>query len=469
MNTQLCQDGQFDHGNSWRGFRYVRNQHSTGKFRDNGVAGSLIALLMSFIASSFALAEEQSTVTVAEESPNVTVYVGVRDDAKPFSYIDITRNSESVIPGYSGYSVEVCRHILKKMKTLPKYRNFDFKAGNIKATERFKELGNNGKLFMLCGPDSITKDRLVDYWASQPFFLSGLTYAYLNPRSPKFPQGNYCDNIIGVVRGTTADTEGLPDIAARGLLMRFNEALNLEINKTSGRIAESRKKLRELIRKEIFDDWLQQTVFGRQLDNVDAPLRSEKHTLAEFESLENANLVDLSKALDELADKGNSLARKVKSLMVREHGLLNERVARTIKTDECPSGFASLPVRKYESHDSGVEGFCNGDVLYYLADYDILKNKTEEISDCDVVMNRFTRSREVYGAFFSKDYMFFANADDNTELQINAAGFYANFNNFLTMSMQGQFSDIERIFSEEFGEQEMSNELAIFFDSLKIE
>ena len=422
------------------------------------IASILIIFFTYSILSTIAIAEGLTPTERVNDSPKVAVYVGVRDDAKPFSYIDITRNSETVIPGYSGYSVEVCRHVLKQMKGLRQYRNFEFKAHDIKATDRFKPLGGGGNLFMLCGPDSITQERLVDYWASQPFFLSGMTYAYLNPRSPEFPRGNYCGNIIGVVRGTTADTEGLPDIAERGLLMRFDKALNLEINKTSERVGESRKILRKLINDVIIGELSKPYDFTRQYKS-----------LSEFKLLKNVDLVDLVNAVDRLAANGNVLAHKVKSLMEKQHQLLNNRVASSIVTDECPLGFSSLPVRKYENHDKGVADFCKGNVLYYMADYDILQKKTEENSDCNIVMERFTRSREVYGALFSKNYMFTTNTEANTEVEINAAGFYADFNNFLTRSMQGSVSDVEGIFSREFGVQKMSDELASFFDSFKIE
>lgn len=462
------------------------------------VASGLMVVLFYLMSSFVVLAEELRGTEIVAESPSVTVYVGVRDDAKPFSYIDITSKSESIISGYSGYSVEVCRHVLKEMKNLPKYRNFEFKAGNIKAVDRFKELGRYGKLFMLCGPDSITQERLIDYWASQPYFLSGMTYAYLNPRSPNFPRGAHCGNIIGVVRGTTADTEGLPDIAARGLLMRFNKALNLELSKKSERIAKSREMLRKLVIQAIADDQL-------RLDTIDQPGRNHNLTqdeiegrLAEFQPLAEENLTNLVNAVDVLADEGNDLAKKVRDLMRREHGILNRYMARDITTEECPLGFSSLPVRKFEDHDQGVSEFCKGNVIYYLADFDILKNKIQEKSDCDVVMNPFARSREVYGAFFSKKHRFVASGHSSSEISadksheisantyldsdldtkadghskkevINAAGFYADFNNILTRSMQGELSDIEKIFSKEFGNQEMSDELASFFDSVKIE
>lgn len=80
-----------------------------------------------------------------------------------------------------------------------------------------------------------------------------MTYACINPRSPKLPRGNYCKIVIGVVRETTADTEGLADIASLDLSLWFDETLDLEMSKASGRIARTRAYLQDLI-TQVIDD-----------------------------------------------------------------------------------------------------------------------------------------------------------------------------------------------------------------------
>lgn len=80
-----------------------------------------------------------------------------------------------------------------------------------------------------------------------PGFLSGMTYAYLNPRSPRFPKGNYCDNIIGVVRGTTADKDGLRELTGKNMLMRFNKAVDLELSKQTEKDQLADKEMRQII------------------------------------------------------------------------------------------------------------------------------------------------------------------------------------------------------------------------------
>ena len=414
-----------------------------------------------------------SPVTYAHvlHSADITVNIGVRDDAKPFSYIDITRKSETILPGYSGYSIEVCRHVLKQMQMIPRYRNLTFKAHAIQATDRFSELGHEGKLFMLCGPDSITSERLLDYRSSYAFFLSGMTYAYLNPRSSKFPKGQYCDNVIGVVRGTTADTDGLADIASQDLLMRFDAALDLEVSNNSARIARTRKELQRLTEKVLEEEQKKFVGTNRWMLlgslSTNTTRQSEVRLLKEMLSETDPNA--LSEAINELTKQDNRLAGKINALMDGQHGLINAQTAREFITDECPQGFTSMPVRKYQGHDEGIEAFCKGEVIYYLADYDILKNKTQEIADCDIVMNRFTRSREVYGAYFPKQHYFDADPDPESTAMIDVASFYADFNNLLRIAMQGGQSEIEKIFINEFGMQRKSEELELFFDSFKID
>ncbi|MBX2880647.1 MAG: transporter substrate-binding domain-containing protein [Granulosicoccus sp.] len=436
--------------------------------RSAGLYAFLILLISSFIISA-------ACADSASDSP-VTIQIGVRDDAKPFSYIDITHDSESILPGYGGYSIEVCRHVLKQMQSIPRYQNFTFRAGDIEARDRFKLLGEDGQLFMLCGPDSITTDKLRNFRASHAVFLTGMTYAYLSPRSRQFPRTDHCGNIIGVVRGTTADTEGLADLASRNLLMRFDKALDLEIHKKSARVASARNALMELVNRVLSEARLEYDgLKSFRSDETDLFFDewSRKQELSENikafdEALVNLDLAHLDLIVDKLHREGYKQASKIKDLMRKEHEIINAKVASEIITDECPGGFNSMPVRKYKNHNEGVNEFCNGNVIYYLADYDILKNKTQEIADCDIVMNRFTRSREVYGVYFPKKSKFNPSNTNDPNTVIDVAEFYADFNHFLLMAMQGEVSSIEAIFADEFGTQKKTEELAQFFDSFKI-
>ena len=457
---------------------YIAQSQFLSKFISLNRSGIQTCLL--FITWSFAIVSPIVVHGNGIQSPEITIKVGVRDDAKPFSSVDTTRASESILPGYSGYSIEVCRYVFTQMQKLPQYRNYTFKAVKTKAHSRFKQLGVAGELFMLCGPDSISADRLLDFRSSHAIFLTGMTYAYLNPRSPKFPRGNYCDHIVGVVRATTADTEGLKDLASRDLLMRFDDALDLEVEMKSERVIRGHDALITII-KSVLED-----ASKEQAELVEKMLNSRPHALSDEDKkrrlklfkqsstieniLLNTNSAKLYNALAELKNQNIGLAAKIIEKMEKEYENINEQIAKEIITDECPQGFTSMPVRKFDNHEDGIAGFCKGEVLYYLADYDILKHKVREIAGCDrdIVMNRFTRSREVYGVYFPKIDAFDTNPESHTEPEVDVANFYAEFNHILMSAMQGERSVLEDIFAKEFGVQQKSEELERFFDSFKL-
>ena len=419
--------------------------------------------------------------------PEITIKVGVRDDARPFSYIDTTSESESILPGYSGYSIEVCRHVFKEMQALPQYRNYRFIAEKISASSRFKQLGVAGKLFMLCGPDSISKERLLNFRSSHAVFLTGMTYAYINQRSSKFPRGNYCEHVIGVVRTTTADTEGLADLANRDLLMRFDKALDLEVKKKSGRVEKSlialqnitqgalddaQKEITKLIEHSVRIELEALNAKGNIDTDAEDKNRERRlllisHSAKIKNALADVELAHWDNVLTDLQDEGIGLAAKIMDLFEKEYENINAQIAWEIITNECPQGFKSMPVRKYVNHKKGISAFCKGEVLYYLADFDILKNKTQEIADCDIVMNRFARSREVYGVYFPKNDTFDTEPGSNSESIVNVGRFYADFNHFLLLAMQGETSVLEELFEEEFEGQQKSEELERFFDGFK--
>jgi len=217
--------------------------------RESHILCFLFGLLLSTISGQLTAAHLQNAAK--HNAAQQVVYVGVREDAKPFSYRATDGAKEPILAGFGGFMVEVCRHVLKQMKEMPDYQHLQFRALATNAADRFAELDAHGHFLMLCGPDSITRKRMKNYRASHPLFKSGMTYAYLNPRSPKFPRAAYCSHIIGVVRGTTADLQGLDDLAGRDILMRFDSAVDLELNKTHERLESADKLMRDLIVAEI--------------------------------------------------------------------------------------------------------------------------------------------------------------------------------------------------------------------------
>jgi ABC-type amino acid transport substrate-binding protein len=126
-----------------------------------------------------------------------TITIGVRRDARPFSYVKPT-NPES----WGGYVVDVCKHVLEKMKTRA---NFDYTFKPVNPSTRFEEL-SAGDIQILCDPATIDEERvaLPNVLVSQPIYLSGIG----NAKATKYPQwrGHWpcVGPVVGVVEGTTA-------------------------------------------------------------------------------------------------------------------------------------------------------------------------------------------------------------------------------------------------------------------------
>lgn len=348
--------------------------------------------------------------------------VGLRNDAKPFSYRSKTDASESILEGYRGYMVEICRRVLRNMTNSGPFRGYSVEVATIEAKDRFPALAA-GDIDLLCGPDSITSSRMRSYAVSHPMFVSGLTYAYLDPKRREFPRARHCGNIIGVVRGTTAESSGLRMMADEGLLLRFDQAL------------------------EVYLAW-----------EPELTLRKQQATDAVRRNYAEGQYY--------LRPDGRKFAMELEDAIRKAQS----RSADLFVTDECPKGFVDgLPVRLFANHDEGIRELCAGEVLYYLGDYDIITRKIDAAGDCPVVIERFTQTKEVYGAFFRADF-------DNAlgpagQVDVRAAHdalLYAVFNHTLLRMMQAQTNILEFEFEREFGNAEKSEDLLDFFESFRM-
>lgn len=370
------------------------------------------------VAISLATGAEPTPSTDAPGQPAAqaerVIRVGVRNDAKPFSYRASTDATEAILSGYKGYMVEVCRRVLRDMVAKGPFEGFSVRAVSVDAGDRFDEL-SEGRLEMLCGPDSITASRLRHHNVSQPLFLSGMTYAYHDPNAEgsKFPRGRYCGHVIGVVRGTTAHTAGLRMLAGSNLLLRFDPALEIYLTKSP--------------------------IILRDIGEIKREARA-----------------------DGLA--GQAFAEAVEERI----RTMQDELAPLLRTDECPDGFdQGLPVRTFSDHDEGIDFLCAGRILYYMGDYDIIRRKIEARGTCPIVLERFTSEREVYAAFFRLGF------DEPPAGAVSADGIddtllYAVFNHTLLTMMQPRIDILEYEFIREFGEREKSDDLQSFFDSFKI-
>jgi polar amino acid transport system substrate-binding protein len=134
--------------------------------------------------------------TLDDLKKNGVIRLGVRTDAKPFSYADTDGSSK-------GYVVDICRAVVEKLKTA--YNLPDLKTEYVKVTTetRFDAI-SQAKADLLCGPDTVTLKRREQVSFSVPVFITGAAVLYRTDG----PSSLYDlrDKKVGVKSGTTTET-----------------------------------------------------------------------------------------------------------------------------------------------------------------------------------------------------------------------------------------------------------------------
>jgi len=413
--------------------------NDTLRLRCRGVLLSSLALIFVFftlVAPSIALAEfpfqsanklpERDDATNSSEESPKTIKVGVRSDARPFSYSSSSKSKERHLRGYSGYMIEICRRVLDDVAASGILGDVAIEAIEVSADNRFDDL-QEGRVDLLCGPDSITLSRLSEYSVSHPVYLSGTTYISLPTHlMPRFKR---CEGIIGVLDGTTAESPGLERIAETNELLRFDKAL---------------------------DAYLQQLTI---------PV-SPTSLLNEVEQIsDNIRWLLSDRALNERA---NGRSKVTPSSVI---------------TTECPQGYDTGPVVVYDSHQKGLADFCSGKILFYVGDVDIITRN----ASCDFIPRRETLASETYGFFFRK---FNYGLPPDKNIDAGKAGLptdcdeddtiknacqksfrdlllYSAFNNTLLRKMQSKDDILLFEFSTEFDGDSPTQDLKKFFDIFK--
>ncbi len=135
---------------------------------------ALGSLLACALAVSGAAAQEP---TVPE-----TVRFGVATDTAPFS-------SQGNAGKWSGYAVDLCQEIFntysKRLEAEQPGRKFQIEWLGVGAAERFDEL-KAGNIQALCGPTTVTINRMQDHAFSFFFFVSGASIMRNREFSPPF-------------------------------------------------------------------------------------------------------------------------------------------------------------------------------------------------------------------------------------------------------------------------------------------
>lgn len=164
----------------------------------------------------------------------VDLVIGVRTDAAPFSYKRrsssggvLSRSSDGVLKrlGYDGYVVHICDRVLTELEL--QYRDrINFKVEVVNAEDRFSSLRSN-RIDILCDPATITRNRVREFIASTPVYLSGITFA-------SQPIGVFnewgCRSIVGFVGKTTSQTMGVRRILEHGEWPRHSKEIRRYID-----------------------------------------------------------------------------------------------------------------------------------------------------------------------------------------------------------------------------------------------
>lgn len=375
-----------------------------------GVGSFAVTVLLALLCVSIAHSEVRPPPYITKQANlENLIRVGVRQDADPFSYLKSSRVDNLILPRYSGYILEICRTVLRQMVAGEIFQGYRIKAVPVSAADRFEKLANR-EVDLLCGPDSITVERLRLYNVSYPVFLSGIARVKLP--TEQMPRSVYCKSILGLVGGTTSEQAGMQAMVKAHMFGRFEPAIRQYL--------KLKAEQPQPIYKTLETQW---RGFIKQLD------------------IGNRNTIEIDN---------------------NEHG--NDISPAAVITKECPSGFTEDPVVTYKSHAKGLAELCSGKLLYYLGDVDIVKRNLPP--GCDhLELGQRTFTKEAYGIYFRKPPRT-AYEDLDTDEQMDAV-LYAEFNYLLVLQMQSAERLLENQYREEFGDAEMADDLQIFFKSMQ--
>ncbi len=115
----------------------------------------------------------------------------------------------------------------------------------------------------------------------------------------------------------------------------------------------------------------------------------------------------------------------------------------------------------FPSHVDGITALCNGDVMYYIADKDILYGLVERVDNCNIYLARETFTREIYAlTFLSPLSVDFKKLPEQQKSKITKLFWRIQKEIFSFY----QTSEIDIIFQKYFGNKVMSDELRKFYE-----
>ncbi|WP_186827202.1 hypothetical protein [Paracoccus aurantiacus] len=181
------------------------------------------------------------------DDERLTLHVGVRADAPPFSYLPrpmfVAAGKGTATlgkAGYAGYIVYICDRVIDVMKSRRDLTpneadtglDFDVEIVQVTADNRFDLLTaeTGTKIDILCDPATATYRRVRDHTASVPLYMSGIGFA-ARIRDGQVNTGG--SGRIAVVGKTTAGDYGIKRILDAGEWPNYKERLLAYIHNPS--------------------------------------------------------------------------------------------------------------------------------------------------------------------------------------------------------------------------------------------
>ena len=220
-----------------------------------------LAFVVALVVAAQAIAQE----SVTSCNDKTKLCIGVRSDARPFSYKPVLPREKASdaargplrVAGYTGYMIQICDAALAeilleggrsgrlsfneigyydidrareaekdKKKADAAFADSEEKNDDkpVISELRFADLGN--KFDIICDPATITNERRDEFAVSPPLFLTGISY--ITRRGSILPN-NTCQNaktpLVGMVGGTTASNEGIKALLDAHELPKYEDAL----------------------------------------------------------------------------------------------------------------------------------------------------------------------------------------------------------------------------------------------------
>ncbi len=185
---------------------YSMQKKGDARMSRSRLAFSLIAVL--------AFSQTAAAGTLDEMRERGTIRIGVRQDARPFSFYN-----ELGEP--SGYTIELCRAVSVRLKAAAGLPELKIEYVKVTAEERFDAV-KEGRIDLLCGATTITLSRREQVSFSSPVYVTGagILFRVEGPQSFAELEGHK----IGVRSGTTTERALIETIERLGIkteILRF--------------------------------------------------------------------------------------------------------------------------------------------------------------------------------------------------------------------------------------------------------